>query len=54
MAVIVPVRPGPGRLVPEPVPAVPPNGTCLSLPEPLKDRKKRCIINFLKSKLFMV
>ena len=32
----VPVRAGPGRLVPEP--AV----MCLSLPEPLKDRKKRC------------
>ena len=42
----VPVRAGPGRLMPEPVPAEPAQaraGRCLSLPEPLKDRKKRCI-----------
>ena len=39
---VVPVRAGPGRLVPEPVPAQVRAGRCLSLPEPLKDRKKRC------------
>ena len=43
---VVPIRAGPGRLVPEPVPAEPAQvraGRCLSLLEPLKDRKKRCI-----------
>ena len=48
---VEPVRAGPGRLVPEPVPAEPAQaraGRCLSLPEPLKDRKKRCILlNFV-------
>ncbi len=53
---VEPVRVGPGRSVPEPVPAEPMQmeiethaqahaGRCLSLPEPLKDCKKRCILN---------
>ena len=43
---VVTVRAGPSRLVPEPVTAEPAQaraGRCLSLPEPLKDRKKRCM-----------
>ena len=45
---VEPVKAGPGRLVPEHVPAEPAQARavwCLSLPGPLKDRKKRCICN---------
>ena len=47
---VVPVRAGPGRLVPEPVSAELAHahtGWCLSLPELLNDRKKRCIKQIL-------
>ena len=49
---VMPARAGPGRLVPEPVPAEPAQaraGRCLSLAELLKDRKKRCISCVKKS-----
>ena len=50
---VVPVRAGPARLVPEPVPAEP--GRCRPLPEPAgaflaKDRKKRCMYNIVRIK----
>ena len=49
LGLYVPVKPAracPGRLVPEPEPAEPVQertGRDLSLPEPFRDRKKRCV-----------
>ena len=40
---VVPVRADPGRLMSEPAPAQIRACRCLTLSEPLKDRKKRCI-----------